>query len=200
MATLEDALQTILAADYGLNEGDHLKLCDILKKAHGETKKCTKEVASVTITPLNICIYPIGKSAMTKYYLDTQIVTMYKQRPGQDHVPATYEIKGRIHQSSALADTPHTWSRPPQQIVGLVLDMFEENGRFFISQGGISTTVDYEVMVPVWEERDVEAAKARAKYEVEISSSPEEGDDSCWRGDFTYNRFRMNVIDRFYYS
>ena len=194
MSTLDDALHTILSADYGLNEGDHLLLCDILKKAHSETKKCTKKISSIDTKTLNISIIPMKGDGAPTYFLDTMTTTYYKKN-GDDHVMPTYAVEGSIHESSAVASIPKVWKHSASQVIQAILEIYQEEGQFQITVDGIRNTVEYTDFIDSVMNTDKMEKIARRTYGA-LEDDKEECDESFWRGDYTYHRFVINIVRR----
>jgi hypothetical protein len=185
--SLNDALQTILAGDYGLNEGDHLKLCSMLKKAHDESKKGVKTVKEIDSVDFDVEIrFAPGHS----YHFTNQEVTHYVQSPGT-HIGATYRTTGTA--TYAGATTARVWNTSTSEIVKTILMMNETNNMIGITKSGIHTTWNYPDYIKATLKRDIMEKKARKKF-GDLEEGKEESDHSYWRGDYTYYRFVIAIL------
>ena len=189
-ATLDDALQTILAADYGLNEGDHLTLCDILKKAHGETKKTGKVVKTTATTTLNIKIkFWQGYT----YCLDRMIQTDYVQPPGgtTNWIPCDYKVYGFI----LLGDSskPMTWNKCVDNVIRIILKLEHSLDRIELERHGIQSAIAYERFIKECARTDLLEKKYRDKFGP-LEDGIDESDGAFFRGDYTYNRYIYHIV------
>jgi hypothetical protein len=187
--SLNDALQTILAGDYGLNEGDHLKLCSILKKAHDETKKDVKVVKEITSTDYDLEFrFAPGHS----YHFTNQIITHYQQHPDDSHRMPTYRTTGTVTYLNAT--TAHVWGDSLSSLVRTILKINETEKFIGITKNGIHTTWNYPDYIKAMLKKDIREKKARKKF-GDLEEGKEECDECFWRGDYTYRRFILAIME-----
>jgi hypothetical protein len=186
--TIETALQNILAADHGLNEGDHLRLCNALKSAFESTKtiaKVEKERISATID------LEIKFSESDWYKLSQETRIDYVQRPGQ-HISSDYITIGSYHRAG-VGVVLRTWNRSLSSVVASILKMHEGTGMIGTHKEGISRTWSYPSYIKEVTKRDILEKKARKKY-GDLEEGKEESDHSYWRGDYAYARFIQDIL------
>lgn len=195
---IETALQTILAADYGLNEGDHLKLCNLLKLSFDASKKFLGKVEKKREdSPLNITIQFMHAGGY-KYTFWSQTTIHYMPNGSgpdswvcPDHL--TFVRRSRRVMSDIETDQlifPMTMDNTLHKIIKL----HRELGRIKISRDGIEKIVCYQKFIKDSVRTDMMEAKARKKYGP-LPDGIDEHDDACWRGDYGYTRFVYYIKD-----
>jgi len=186
---LNDALQTILAGDYGLNEGDHLKLCSILKKAHDESKKGVKTVKDISTTRLDIKLKCWGSY---QYCLDTMTTTSYVNGPISDGwIQPDYVVTGFILINDC--SKPMTWNCCVDNVIRHILRMNHCMYRIEIERDGIKSSYAYLQFIRDCYRADILEKKMREKYGP-LPDGIDESDEAFFRGDYTYNRLVFHIV------
>jgi hypothetical protein len=190
---IETALQTILAADYGLNEGDHLKLCDLLKTTFEQSKKTGKIEKERKTTDLGISIEFIYADGC-KYWIHAETIIQYIQNgPGNGWVGCDYvthcrrvnKDKSQIHFSIP---------KSARFSIMQILEMHQEMGYIVIARDEIKRSIRYDQFIKDRSKMDILEKKARTKYGP-LEDGMDEHDDAMWRGDYCYNRFMQHIAD-----
>jgi hypothetical protein len=194
MTSIETALQTILAADYGLNEGDHLQLCDLLKKSFDASKKTGKIEHERINTAKDIAVQFIYADNC-KYQITSETTIRYVQN-GQG--PSGYVGSDFLtHVRCFQKDNSIRHFIIPQGVryaIIEILKMHQEMGYIVIWRNGIKSSKRYDQFIKERSKTDILEKKAREKYGP-LEDGMDEHDDAMWRGDYCYMRFMQHIAD-----
>jgi hypothetical protein len=186
---IETALQTILAADYGLSEGDHLRLCDILKKTFDESKKTGKVIKGSNVNDINISIEFSNWAPVRKYYLDTETWIHYVQNVpgGPGWVCPDHIVRGRCE----IAGQPTRHLQFPWNAANAIMKILKLHNDYDaikINRLGIECVYNYAEFIKDAVTADLIVKRAMKKYGSE--TDPEHLiDEDLFRGNYTYHRY-----------
>jgi hypothetical protein len=193
---IETALQIILAADYGLNEGDHLKLCDLLKHSFDASKKTGLIETSRTTSPLNIKIEfhdPNG----TTYCLQTHTAIHYVQNGtagANGYVPSLHITRGTCTRIGKPMLDLEWRDKTPSMAIATIIDLHETSESFAVSRDSMTRIISYRTFINHCVKKDVLEQKARKKFGP-LPDDMEEHDGHWWRGDYGYPRFKRWIAE-----
>jgi hypothetical protein len=191
---IESALQTILAADYGLNEGDHLRLCNLLKTTFDASKKTGKIESERVSSPKDIEIEFIYANGC-KYTIFSETTIRYVQN-GQG--PSGYiGSEFLTHVRCVEKDNSIRTFIIPQGVryaIIEILKMHQEMGYMVITRNRIKSTKRYDQFIKERSKIDILEKKAREKYGP-LDDGMDEHDSAMWRGDYCYMRFMQHIAD-----
>jgi hypothetical protein len=198
---IESALQTILAADYGLNEGDHLKLCDLLKSTFEQSKKTGKIEKERVITSLHLKLV-FDDSVCTTYTLVSHTRIDYVQNgtgvtPSghiSTHVPSRHIVRGICTRNKSPMMDIEFYDKTPANAIQKILEMHQTMKSIRICNEGVSTVVSYPKFIRDCLKSDLLEQKARKKYGP-LLEDQEEHDGVWWRGDYGYRRFVLWIAN-----